>query len=215
MQTHTWIHKFGFTAWWLVALIARTEHAANCNVPIWDVSKTRFSLSQKKLKLGLQWGSSGYTSFIPVGIWGCHRANIFQGFGESGGVQAIPGGIWTLTQQLSFVVQDVAAWLIPFLVGYGLSRDWLLSMWIMEWMSMSSVAFSGMHSKILMQAVKISWKESEGMKTVKIVQLQVVYGLSHQRGMLCGDSDASARISTWKRKSDSFISRVKKIQLAI
>lgn len=115
---------------------------------------------------------------------------------------------------LSFVVQDVTAWLIPFLVGYGLSRDWLLSMWIMEWMSMSSVAFSGMHSKILMQAVEISWKESEGMKRVKIVKLQVAYGLSHQSRMLCGDSDASARITTWKPVWLSY-QWVKNIQLSI
>lgn len=28
MQTHTWMHKFGFTAWLLLALTARAEHVA-------------------------------------------------------------------------------------------------------------------------------------------------------------------------------------------
>jgi len=53
------------------------------------------------------------------------------------------------------------------------------------------------------------------MKTEKIVKLQVAYGLSRQRGMLCWDSDASTRISTWKHMSDSGVSRVRKIQLAV
>lgn len=151
----------------------------------------------------------------PCGNMGVSSCKHFPGFQrEWSGSRPFLGGSKPQPSRLSFVVQDVTAWLIPFLVGYGLSRDWLLSVWIMEWMSMSSVAFSGMHSKILMQAVKISWKESEGMKTVKIVKLRVVYGLSHERGMLCGDSDASARISTWKQVWLSY-QQGQKIQLSI
>lgn len=45
VQIHTWIQKLGFTAWLLLALTARTEQVVNCNVPVWAVSKTWFSLS--------------------------------------------------------------------------------------------------------------------------------------------------------------------------